>query len=245
MQETTKKLLPIVSFLIVIIGVGIFIFLMSDSKASGTASQEKNEPQTSTSTQNSDPIENIDQKWVKGNPDAKVKIIEYSDFQCPYCKKGADSVGAIYEKYKDQVSVTFVHFPLNSIHPAATPAAQAAEAAGLQGKFWEMHDLLFNNQGNLTKSDFISYAKKLELDIQLFEKHLNNTNVLDKVNKQLKEAESQEFEEIALDENDKIISKGKTKIEGTPAFLINGKLVFGAYPLEKFEKFILAELNKK
>jgi len=246
MQETTKKYLPVIIFLAVIVVVGIIIFAVSDKNSSSTASgnnQKNNQPQVSASTENSDPIDNINQLWSKGNSKAKVQITEYSDFQCPYCKKGADTMSQIFDKYKDQIYVTFSHFPLTSIHQNAFNAAKAAEAAGYQGKFWEMHDLLFANQSNLTLDDFISYAKKLGLDVDKFEKYYNNTLIADKITNMQKDTESKSFDEIALDKDGNIIDKGQAKIEGTPAYVINGKLVVGAYPADQFEKFILNALK--
>ena len=246
MQETTKKYLPVIIFLAVIIVIGIIIFAVSDKNSSSTAtgnSQKADQPQVTASTDNSDSIDNINQLWSKGNPNAKVQITEYSDFQCPYCKKGADTMSQIFAKYQDQIYVTFSHFPLTSIHENAFNAAKAAEAAGYQGKFWEMHDLLFANQSNLTEDDFLSYAKKLGLDLDKFQKYYNNTNIADKITNMQKDTESKSFDEIALDNNGNITDKGQAKIEGTPAYLINGKLVVGAYPADQFEKFILAAMK--
>jgi len=241
-MKDIKKYLPVITFLVVIIAVAIAIFVITGKKTSTVANANNNQPSASEQTpvpqENSDPIPNIDQKWVKGNPNGKIQITEYSDFQCPYCKKGNDTIEELYTKYKDNMQITFVHFPLTSIHPYALPAAKAAEAAGLMGKFWEMHDLLFANQGNLTDADFYSYAKKLGLDLDQFKKYYTNKSVADKINNQVVAIQNQQFDEIALDNDGKIVEKGKTSIQGTPAFLINGKLVVGAYPTEDFEKFI-------
>jgi len=247
MQQHLKKYLPVAIFILVIAIVVVSWFAWTDKKSSATAenSTSNNQAQiTSLPVENSDPIPDIDKKWTKGNPDAKVQIIEFSDFQCPFCKKGAETLEKVYEKYKNDVNITFQHIPLSSIHPYALSAAKAAEAAGYQGKFWEMHDLLFANQSNLTAADLNTYAKKLGLDIDKFNQYMGNKNIAEKIAKGVSSIENKEFDEIALNDKGEVVSQGKAKIEGTPAFLINGKLVVGAYPFESFEKFIIAELNK-
>jgi protein-disulfide isomerase len=219
---------------------------MSDKKSSTMASTNTPaQTQTEQPKASDTPIDNIDQKWSEGNPKAKVQITEFSDFQCPYCQKGAATMATIFDKYKDQINVTFSNFPLTSIHPFALRAAEAAEAAGYQGKFWEMHDLLFANQSNLTDSDLESYAKKLGLDMTKFDSYFNNSNIKDKITKQESDATTTEYDELALDDSKKVVVKGKAKIEGTPAFLINGKLIVGAYPAEDFEIFIKYFLAQK
>ncbi|MDD5731527.1 MAG: thioredoxin domain-containing protein [Patescibacteria group bacterium] len=246
-MKNLKTFLPVIIFLVVIIVVGVVVFFISDGKTSSLASGNQNGQSATdqSSKENSDPIENIDQKWSKGNSKAKVQITEFSDFQCPYCQKGADTIATVFEKYKDQINVTFSNFPLTSIHPFALRAAEAAEAAGYQGKFWEMHDLLFANQKNLTDSDLESYAKKLGLDMTKFDSYFNNKNIESKITKQEADATVTEYDELALDASKKVIVKGKAKIEGTPAFLINGKLIVGAYPPEDFEIFIKYFLAQK
>lgn len=246
-MKNIKSLLPVIIFLAVIIVVGIVVFFISDSKSSNTASSTTNNtPAVSQPTkENSDQIENINQKWSKGNTKAKVQITEYSDFQCPYCQKGADSIATVFAAYKDQISITFSNFPLTSIHPYALRAAEAAEAAGFQGKFWEMHDLLFANQTNLTDSDLESYAKKLNLDMTKFDSYFNNTNIKNEILKQEDDASKIEYDELTLDNSKNVVVKGKAKIQGTPAFLMNGKLIVGAYPAEDFEVFIKYFQNQK
>jgi len=247
MQKNAKKYLPVIIFVLVVIIIVVIAFIVTDKSSSNTAENISKNNVESQKTQlpeeNNDAIENIDQKWSKGNPNGKIQVIEYSDFQCPYCKKGSDIIEKIFQKYKDNMQITFVHFPLTSIHPYALPSAKAAEAAGYQGKFWEMHDLLFANQKNLTTSDIETYAKKIGLDMDRFNKFLNNKNINAKIEKQMKEIEGKEFDEIALDEKGNVVSKGKAKIEGTPAFLVNGKLVVGAYPEEAFDKIIQNALS--
>jgi len=100
----------------------------------------------------------------KGVENAKVKIIEFSDFECPACKNATEIVKFLDEKYGYQIKIEFKYFPLVSIHPHAFLAAMAAECANDQGKFWGYHDKLFAHQENLSKKDLIRYARELNLD---------------------------------------------------------------------------------
>lgn len=126
---------------------------------------------------------------VKGNADGKVLIIEYGDFQCPSCGRAYPNVKTLMDQYGDRVKLVFRNFPLTAIHPNAKAASAAAEAAGLQGKFWEMHDLLYENQntwGTLNATQrvdtFNSYANQLSLDAEKFKADYGNTNVNAKIN---------------------------------------------------------------
>lgn len=125
-----------------------------------------------------------------GNKDAKVVLIEYGDFQCPGCGGAYPQLKNIKEKYKDDIAFVFRNFPLTSIHPNALAAAAAAEAAGLQGKFWEMHDALYDNQESWSNavadqrdSIFDSYATELELDIDQFRTDRASKKVSEKISR--------------------------------------------------------------
>ncbi len=158
------------------------------------------------------PDDNI--KWSKNK---KNLLIEYSDYQCPACKslndflKTIESSNSPYVGIKEKITFIYRHFPLYQIHKNAFSAAYAAEAAGLQGKFWEMNDLLFENQNqwsNLNKPEtfFINLAKKLNLNIEKFEKDLKSEIVFKKVNNHLKQAQNFNF-------------------YGTPTLILNGKIL--------------------
>ena len=108
---------------------------------------------------------------VLGDPDAPVAIVEYSDFQCPYCARLQPLLEEVLQKYPRQVKLVFKHFPL-SFHRNARPAAQASLAAGEQGKFWELHDLLFENQKALDPPQIERYAEQVGLDIERFRRDL-------------------------------------------------------------------------
>ncbi len=142
---------------------------------------------------------------------SKVTLVEYGDFQCPGCKTAANRIKSIAEEYKDKVNIIFRNFPLVSIHPNALAAASVAEAAGLQGKYWEMHDLLYDKQDEWTASSaserieyFAEYAKELKLNIDQFKKDIES----DKVKAKIK------FDQAI---------GSKAKVNGTPSFKLNGK----------------------
>ena len=104
----------------------------------------------------------------KGNEDAKISIVEFSDFQCSACYSAYSTMKKISQNYSDEVKITFRHFPLMSIHPFAKTAAEASECAADQGKFWEMHDALFDNQDDLSLENITSISSTLGLDSQKF-----------------------------------------------------------------------------
>jgi len=146
---------------------------------------------------------------VKGNSEAKVVLVEYSDFQCPACSQFAPYINDILEEHGDNLRFEYRHFPLINIHPQAVPAAKAAEAAGVQGKFFEMHDKLFENQSVWTKSSnpnglFNQYAQEIGLDMDLFKRHLGSSVIADAINKSFNEARDRGF-------------------TGTPTLLLNDK----------------------
>lgn len=161
----------------------------------------------------------------KGNTkDAKITIVECSDFDCPYCKKGADLVDQIMKapEYTDKVAVYFANLPLK-MHPKAEPAHRAAVAAGKQGKFWEMHDLLFADKSKREEADFRAMAAQLSLDVEKFITDWNSEAVK---------------QQIA----DDTAMCNKFGVTGTPAFFINGRLMRGAVPFEMAKQVLDEEL---
>lgn len=109
--------------------------------------------------------------WSTGPTDAPVTIVEYVDFECPHCRAAHELFDAIRGEYPD-FRLVVRHFPITSIHPHAQSAAEAAEAAGAQGRFWEMHDLLFAHQDRLNSADLHSYAQRAGLDVERFDREL-------------------------------------------------------------------------
>ncbi|HMA77527.1 MAG TPA: thioredoxin domain-containing protein [Candidatus Paceibacterota bacterium] len=153
---------------------------------------------------------------VKGNPDAAVELIKYSDFQCPACAAAATVVDTLVAEYGDDIRVEYRHFPLVTIHPMAIPAARATEAAAQQDAFWGMHDLLFANQQAWSSAPnatafFIGYAEELGLDVPTFRRHLGASVIEEHVRAQFAEARDAGF-------------------TGTPTFTLNGeRLQFQTY----------------
>ncbi len=162
---------------------------------------------------------------VLGSRDAKVVIVEFSDFQCPACGSAAPIVKEVAKEYGDKILVVFRHFPIISSHPYALKAAEAAEAAAEQGKFWEYHDLLFENQENLKDNDLKRYAEELGLNMKKFEEALKNGEFKDKVRGDLDTGE-------------------KFGVNATPTFFINGEVHRGVISFEDFQKIIDKELAK-
>lgn len=165
-----------------------------------------------------------DDDHIRGNPDAKITMIEFSDFECPFCQRHAPTLQAILDQYGDDVRLVYRHFPLTSIHPNAAKAAEASECAGEQGKFWEYHDLLFANQSALQVPSLKQYAGQLGLNQSQFDSCLDSGKYTAKVNAQLQEGQA-------------------AGVTGTPGTFVNGELVKGAYPLATFTQIIDGLLN--
>lgn len=161
---------------------------------------------------------------IRGDADAPVTIVAFSDFQCPFCSRVNPTLTKLLETYPGKVRIAFKHMPLR-IHPDAPAAHVAAEAARRQGKFWEMYDKIFANQRELTPEKFKQYAAELNLDAAQFEKDSADPAIKAKVDADLKEAE-------------------KLGVAGTPAFFINGKYLSGAQPFESFKKLVDEALAK-
>jgi protein-disulfide isomerase len=158
-----------------------------------------------------------------GPENAPVTIVEFSDFQCPFCARAGPIVKQIVARYPEQVRVVYRHFPLDSIHPRARPAAEAAACAGDQGRFWEYHDKLFAHAKALEDADLERYAGELGLDVAVFKAC---------------RAEGKHREAVERDVQD----ARSAGITGTPSFFVNGRMLGGAQPLEKFVELIEAEL---
>ncbi len=157
---------------------------------------------------------------TRGNEKAPITVVEYSDFQCPYCGQGYKNLEQLRKMHGDQMRVVFKNFPLN-FHPMAMPAAQWFEALALQSpaKAWTFHDTLFEHQDKLGEEYFKTLTKDLGLDVAKAAKDAKSDKVKDKIEADVKEAKA-------------------FGIEGTPAYLINGVPLRGAYPVEAFEQII-------
>ncbi len=160
------------------------------------------------------------EKLLEQEVDANV---EFSDFQCPYCQLVEPTLKKVLAKYDGQVSLAYRDLPLRDIHPQAQLAAEASRCAGEQGKFWEYHDSLFENQDKLNREGLLQQARKLKLD----EKQLDSCLSSGKYKPQVEQER-----QLGL----------KAGITGTPGFFINENLLTGNLPQDSFEKFIQAEL---
>ena len=156
---------------------------------------------------------------VRGDFNAPVTLVEFSDFECPFCERHYPTMNQIIGNYKGKVRLVYKHFPL-SFHPNAQKAAESSECAGEQGKFWEYHDKLFENQpGGFSTDKFKQWAVELKLNAKKFNDCFDSGKYASKV-----QADSQEGAQ-----------KG---VNGTPATFINGQLVSGAVPYEQFKQII-------
>lgn len=160
-----------------------------------------------------------DRDHIVGPHDASVVLVEYGDFECPYCGRAYPVVKAAQRALGDDIRFAFRNFPLAEAHPHARKAAQAAEAAGAQGKFWEMHDMLFEHQDALESADLVAYAQALELDTVRFERELEAGTYEKRVREDFR-------------------SGVRSGVNGTPTFFVNGYRYDG--PSDNAEEFIEA-----
>ena len=160
---------------------------------------------------------------LRGPADAPVTVVEFSDFQCPFCKRMQSTISELRQKYPDQVNWRFKDLPLVSIHSGAQYAAEASRCAGEQDKFWEYRDALFN-EARVTDEIHPGLAENLGLDKTAFEACLTSRKYKEAV-----EADSEEAQSLG--------------ITGTPAFIVNGILISGAQPIEEFIRIIDSELK--
>jgi protein-disulfide isomerase len=138
-----------------------------------------------------------------GPEHSPITVVEYGDFECPTCKQAAPAVKLVLGRFGGSVRFVFRHFPVESAHPHAMHAAQAAEAAGGQSKFWQMHDLLFENQRHLEMTHLRGYAERLELDMPRFIAEMDDEIYLQRVREHMQ-------------------SGARSHVRGTPTFYING-----------------------
>ena len=153
---------------------------------------------------------------VRGALDAPVTLVEYEDFECPYCRRAAPVIREFLVRHDGELRFVSRHLPLPDVHPNAALAAVAVEAAGAQGMFWEMHDLLFRRQDRLQFTDLVRYAGELGLDVAVFEANLNNARFADRVAEDVAGAEA-------------------AGVAGTPTFFINDQSYAGAYDLDSLD----------
>ena len=229
----------------------LFTILFSDSILGDNVSQQELQEAISKlelrvlqeklpSEQPTGPIRiSADNDPIIGNPDAKITIIEFSDFQCPFCARfHIQTLPSIMSEYIEQgkVKLVFRDFPIQSIHPNALPASVAAECANEQGKFKEMHDILFENQNKWNRvetanvlSVFSQYASQMQMNQEIFDSCLTNGKYIEEIRKDLEDGRNY-------------------GVSGTPGFFIgNDKVGYvelkGAQPFESFKKVIDSQLD--
>jgi protein-disulfide isomerase len=163
---------------------------------------------------------------VRGAAKAPVTIVEFSDFHCPFCKRVLPTLKQIEEKYGDKVRIAFRDYPIDQLHPGARKAHEAARCATEQGKFWAYHALLFEKAPHTSADELKVYARTVGLDLPKFEQCVATGKYKEVVQKDIDEG-------------------ARLGVSGTPAYFINGRLVSGAQPLERFVQVIDEELVRK
>lgn len=226
MNQEAKILALIGVVTVVIVGVALFLLMKSNPSSSV--------PDVVTDTKL---LENT-KRYEIATPSASVTVVEFGDYQCPACGAAYPETKQMLQDYSGKINFLFRNFPLPQ-HPYAQLGAEAAEAAGNQGKFWQMHDMLYENQttwGNLEPgkaipqdqvvSTFLGYAQSLGLDVNKFKTDLQNNQYQDLINKDIADGNS-------------------LGINSTPTFFVNGQRVVGAPSYDELKSIINSKLPKK
>jgi protein-disulfide isomerase len=172
------------------------------------------------------PVSAVDHRI--GPEHAPVTVVEYGDFECPNCKQAAPAVKQLLTRHGNRLRFVYRHFPLEMVHPHALAAAEASECAAAQGKFWEMHDLLFEHQQHLQLPQLRSYAQSVQLDMARYAAELDDHIYLQRVREQLD-------------------SGNRSGVRGTPTFYVNGRIQdvsFGIRGLFDGVERVLARANR-
>ena len=159
----------------------------------------------------------------QGPANAPITLVEYGDYQCPYCGQAYYIVKNLQKHLGDKLRFVFRNFPLEDLHPNALHASIASETAGLEGKFWEMHDILFENQRRLDYASLVKYAKEIGLDAVKFEHDFGDKSTVEKVEADLE-------------------SGGAAGVDGTPYFFVNGVLFEGNWTNNEFLEYLEQQL---
>ncbi len=207
------------------IGLWVGIFIITIAVVAGLAITSQKKGESGGSDQSAALSENVTATdHVRGNPMSRITLVEYSDFQCPACGAYYPLLKQLDGEYGNRIQSVYRNFPLSQIHKHALLAAQAAEAAGKQGTFFEMHDLLFEHQTKWPDSAnvrdvFLSYADQLKLDRKQFEKDMDSAEVKAKIDADQK-------------------SGIRSGIQGTPTFFLNGKKIDSPRSYDEFKQLI-------
>jgi protein-disulfide isomerase len=165
------------------------------------------------------------QDHIQGNPKAKVELVEFGDYQCPHCGHAYPIIKQVQEALGDQLKFVFRNFPLAEIHPQARIAAVATEAANRQGKYWEMHDIIFENQQQLRLPHLLGYARTLGLNMEQFETDIGDDGLGDII--------EEDFE-----------SGVRSGVNGTPTFFIDGHKYGGSWEADQLISFIREKISQ-
>lgn len=221
-METKNTLKDIGFWALIVIGIGLVVGGMIYLISRQQTSSNENPPTIETAMAVDD--------WVLGNRDAKVVITEYSDLQCPACGYYHPVLKDLMKEFGDRVALVYRHFPL-SIHPYANTMAYAADAAGKQGKFWEMHDLIFESQNEWTNDSagavedrIFRFAETLKLNIEQFKKDFESNDLRNNAERH-------------------VVGNSKTNLYYTPTFFLNGKLIENPKSYDEFRNVILEALK--
>jgi protein-disulfide isomerase len=168
------------------------------------------------------PVTAIDH--ARGAEHAPAVLVEYADFECPHCKLAEPVLTHLLEIFPAKLRLVFRHYPLEGPHPHALLAAQAAEAAAGQGRFWEMHDLLFANQAHLKLHDLQRYARQLELDMTRFSAELGDEVYLQRI-------------------REHIAGGDRSGVRGTPGLFLNGRILDTSFGVQAIEQAVVKLLG--
>jgi protein-disulfide isomerase len=160
---------------------------------------------------------------IQGADTALLELVEYGDYQCPHCGHAYPIIKKVQRELGADLKFIFRNFPLSEIHPDAFNAAVTTEAAALQGKYWEMHDIIFENQRALSIESLFSYAAKIGLDLERFKEDIQKTDIVSKV--------EQDFE-----------SGIRSGVNGTPSFFIGGKKYNGSWEAADLIQYLKSQL---
>lgn len=246
-RSKSSFMLGLVSGIAIVSSVGFLVFLSAYAKqndlfsfklnndqggeqvadnidTTGTDTNGDNQPTQPAQPTQPDAAGKVDVKvassdHIRGNKNAPITIMEFSDYQCPFCSRFHDTMKQVMAKYPNQVRWVFKHFPLESIHPYARKAAEAAECAGEQNKFWEYTDAIYANQTSLNEEYLQTAAKNVGLNTSKFSSCLSSGKYSNRVNADLQQGQTY-------------------GVRGTPGSFINGQTIPGAVPFEQVDALI-------
>ena len=218
-QRITPRLVAIVAALVVLLVAVVVVFAQRQAAPPPTPTAE-----VLPSTRNY-PVGTTPEGYpYKGNPDAKVTVVEYSDYQCPFCRRAEPTVSQLLTEYGDKIRFVYRDYPLQ-FHQRAMPASIAAHCGAEQGKYWQFHENLMKEQGDLSDDDLKKRATAIGLDGAKFAACFEAKKVQPAIDVAFKEGQS-------------------LGVTGTPSFFVNGRMIVGAKPIDEFKALIQEELDR-